>query len=127
MKTMFASALIALATITSAFASSNPTADPGKAMMKTAVFPGAEATKINVIVAKAAGQSARISIKDQQGRVLAEQFLPKKATAVRTKFDLSELQDGTYRVAISDGTREEVKSVTVQSQPSSATRIIALK
>jgi len=126
MKALFTAALAALVSVSASAATINPTTNPEKAPMKAVVYPGASANKLNVNVEKSAGSSASISVIDADGRALAVQHLPKKATTVQAKFDLSELADGDYKVVISDGTHKEVKSLSVKSPEVAPARVLAL-
>ncbi|GAA4396471.1 hypothetical protein GCM10023187_04640 [Nibrella viscosa] len=92
---------------------------------KSAVF--ASATTLNVMVEKEMGGRVEIRLKDAGGRVLHTNYLQKKDGKFWSKFDLSNLADGTYRVEITNGAESTVKDITLSTQsPVNVNRTIAM-
>ncbi|MGN7886213.1 hypothetical protein ACN9ML_01925 [Dyadobacter endophyticus] len=81
--------------------------------------------KIEVNVVKAEKQ-VLVNIVDQLGYTLASKTIEKDDAATRTRFDLSELPDGTYKVVLIDGKHKEVKSIELNTRSVEAQRIVSL-
>jgi hypothetical protein len=68
-----------------------------------------------------------VSLKTTDGRVLGQQSVSKKQGNFHFQFDLSELEDGAYTVAIVSGNDESAHPVTLTTKPfQSVKRTIAL-
>lgn len=124
MKTLAHSLLTALLLSTATFASdattkpttsANPTVTTDS--YKVAVIPSAIPSKLNVYVERNPGQVMLVSLKSTDGKVLAKQFVSKKQGNFRFKFDLSDLEDGTYSVEVASGKDVTVYPVTLATQP----------
>ncbi|WP_234733914.1 T9SS type A sorting domain-containing protein [Tellurirhabdus bombi] len=130
MKSLITSLLLAFAVTTASVAADNTTKPngPAKASLKTAVFSNPTADKLHVIVDKSQGYTAKIRLINAKGHTLYVQNLAKKEQIAHTKFDVSNLADGTYQVEITDGTNKEVKEITLKTaeQTVEATRTIAM-
>lgn len=81
--------------------------------------------KIEVNVIKAE-KEVSVNIIDQLGYTLASKTIEKDDAATRTRFDLSELPDGTYKVVLIDGKHKEVKSIELNTRSVEAQRIVSL-
>ena len=128
MKTLIASLALAFASVTVSVANDNTnTTNPEKPAMKTAVYPSKDAHKINVIIDKNEGATANVRLLSEKGEVLAIQRISKKKTIVHTRFDVTELTDGTYTVEISNGTSKEVKKLSLSTAKQEPVRLIAMK
>lgn len=127
MKTLFASALIALTMTTAAFAADDK-AEAAKSTFRSVVYPNVDAHKLNVNVEKTGNSRIYIKILDAKGNQLAVQALSKSTQKAQARFDVSELQDGTYRVVVTDGTNQIVKDIVLSTKtPSEAVvRTIAM-
>lgn len=124
MKTLAHSLLTALLLSTATFASdattkpttsANPTVTTDS--YKVAVVPSATPSKLNVYVERNPGQVMSVSLKSTNGKVIAKQFVSKKQGNFRFKFDLSDLEDGTYSVEVASGKDVTVYPVTLATQP----------
>lgn len=124
MKTFAQSLLAALLLSTATFASdatTKPTTSANPAVTtdsyKVVVFPSAVPSKLNVYVERTPGQMMLVSLKGQDGKVLAKQYINKKQGNFHFKFDMTEAQDGTYSVEITSGKDVTVYPVTLATQP----------
>jgi type IV pilus biogenesis protein CpaD/CtpE len=81
--------------------------------------------KIDVNVIKAEKQVS-LKVVDQLGNTLASQTIGKGASATRTRFDLSELPDGSYKVILIDGNHQEVKDIELNTQSAETQRVVSL-
>ena len=103
----------------------NPTATT--ASYKVAVFPSPNPSKLNVYVEREPGKQMVITLKDAAGEVLGKQIVGKKQGSFHFQFDLSELQDGAYKVEVVSGSDVTVHPVTLTTQPAQvSTRVLTL-
>lgn len=132
MKTLVSSLLVALFVTAStvSFARTDdrtPRESKTVAAFKVGVYPSVESTKLNVLIAKETGADISVQLRNEQGYVLATQWVSKKETSCRLRFDLSELEDGKYQVVVSDGTTKTVKEMNLATKtPVQVDRLISL-
>lgn len=81
--------------------------------------------KIEVNVIKAE-KEVSVNVIDQFGHTLASKTIEKEDAATRTKFDLSQLPDGAYKVVLIDGKHKEVKNIELNTRSVEAQRIVSL-
>lgn len=67
-----------------------------------------------------------LNLVDQTGRTLASKSIKKSDNATRTRFDLSQLPDGAYKVVLIDGKHKEVKAIELNTQAVEAHRVVSL-
>ncbi|GAB3269737.1 hypothetical protein GCM10027347_39950 [Larkinella harenae] len=117
MKTLFASALIALtfATTSATYADGHKEVAEVKSNFQAAVYPMINSMKINVNVNKAKDSKVNVRLLNAAGTTLTVLKLGKQNEASTIRFDLNNLEDGIYTVEISDGYKTEVKEVKVQT------------
>lgn len=117
--TLFLSAAFSLVLSLSSFAGTskleeNTTApESNNQISVTSFVPG----KIDVTVKKSEGKNRLIRLVDQTGRTLATVNV-KNDEDTRTRFDLSNLNDGEYEVVITDGTNKIIKPITLNTNDS---------
>lgn len=117
MKTLFASALIALtfSTTSATFAEDNKeTAEP-KSTFQSAVYPMINTMKVSVNVNKAKDSNVKVRLLNEAGQTLTVFKLGKNNESSSIRFDLNNLEDGIYKVEVSDGVKTEVKEVKLQT------------
>ncbi|GAA4467435.1 hypothetical protein GCM10023189_51100 [Nibrella saemangeumensis] len=126
MKTLITTIALALtlsATSLTASADSHRLTGPkAPTSYRVAVFPSSSAAKLNVIVEKAAGR-VEVRLKDAKGHVLHTSYLQKKDGKFWSRFDMSELQDGTYTVEIDNGAETTAKEVTLSTKATTFSRV----
>ncbi|GAB3689641.1 hypothetical protein GCM10027592_06270 [Spirosoma flavus] len=125
-KSLIAAVLISTATFA---APAKPTANPTATTesYKAAVFPSASPSKLNVFVEREPGKALIVFLKDKNGDMLAKQSISKKQGNFHFKFDMAELEDGTYQVEIVSGSDVTVHPVTLSTKPAqTAARTITL-
>ena len=116
MKTLFASALIALTLLASStFAADNVGKGKAKATFQSAVYPMVNSMKVGVNVSKEKDSKVNIRLINNSGQTLATKKLGKGSEATNLRFDLNDLEDGIYKVEISDGNHTEVKTVKLET------------
>ncbi|RCR67709.1 T9SS type A sorting domain-containing protein [Larkinella punicea] len=117
MKTLFASALLALALSTStvSFAADNKENAEPKSTFQMAVYPVINSMKVSVNVNKPKDSKVDIRLVDEAGQTLTVLKLGKDNESSIIRFDLNNLEDGIYKVEVSDGVKTEVKTVKVQT------------
>lgn len=94
---------------------------------KVGMYVSAKTTTLNVMVEKQAGSTVIIRLKDKNGHLLATHALKSNNERSRSKFNLSELTDGTYQVEITNGQDVTVKEIKLTTQkPVVETRFIAI-
>ena len=130
MKTIIKTLVLALTLSSVSYvASANPAAGEKKAATsyKAAIFPSSSTATLNVIVEKEMGHRVQITLKDAKGAVLHTEYLTKKEGSFWSKLNLSELQNGTYRVEVTNGAETTAKDITISTvTPASANRAIKL-
>ena len=128
MKTFISSVLVALAVSASTVTFANNDNTKTAATYQVGMYPSAETAKVNVMVAKEKGQALNVKLLDGNGAVLATHQLDKNDTTTRTRFDLSQLEDGNYKIVVGDGASKIVKEVNLQTKtPVQAERLISLR
>ncbi|SEI54806.1 hypothetical protein SAMN05216327_102387 [Dyadobacter sp. SG02] len=129
MKTLLASVLLtcSLALSSSVFAQSeagisHAIGDDTKTRFWVA---STENGKIDVSVIKSE-KEVSVNVVDQFGHTLASKTIKKSESATRTRFDLSQLPDGPYKVVLIDGKDKEVKTIELNTQAVEAQRVVSL-
>jgi len=104
MKTLITTLALALslATVTIA-ADTNAIDRPTKVARYESGIYTTVAGKLHVSVDKQIGGIVAVSFKDANGTVLFTRQIAKKDTQFRTRFDLSQLTDGTYELELTNG------------------------
>ncbi|GAB3256713.1 hypothetical protein GCM10027347_18690 [Larkinella harenae] len=129
MKTLLASALLAFTLTTSvAFATDNNEKKEAKSTFQSAVYPMINSMKVGVNVSKAKDSKVDIRLVNSDGYTLATKKVGKGSETVSLRFDMNQLEDGVYKVEISDGGYTEVKTVTLQTKAPvvAATRLVSM-
>ena len=97
------------------------------ATYKVGMYVSAKTTTLNVMVEKQAGSTVIIRLKDKEGHLLVTHALKNNSERSRSKFNLSELTDGTYQVEITNGQNVTVKEIKLTTQkPVVESRFIAI-
>ncbi|GAB3893275.1 hypothetical protein GCM10028803_07230 [Larkinella knui] len=116
MKTLVASALIALTFAAStAFADDHKENAKPKSTFQSAVYPMINSMKVSVNVQKATDSKINIRLVNSEGRTLATKRVGQGHEITAIRFDLNQLEDGVYKVEISDGFNTEIKTVKLQT------------
>lgn len=116
MKTVIASLLLSVLVSGASFATDN-----NPATLPSAVYPSSNATTVNVIVNQSTERNTAVRLLDQNGLVLAQQFIGKSSKATMTRFNLSQLKDGVYQVEIVSGQSKEVKQIQLTTNQPTVT------
>lgn len=129
MKTLIASVLLtaSLALSSTGYATSGTAiSSPGTEEVETRFWVVTTTNgKIEVNVIKAE-KEVSVNVIDQFGRTLASKTIEKDDAATRTRFDLSQLPDGAYKVVLIDGKHKEVKNIELNTRSVEAQRIVSL-
>ena len=131
MKTITKTLTLALTAAILSFASvsakpANPATAP--AAYKVGMYVSQKTTTLNVMVEKQAGNKVIIRLKNSEGQLLATQAIKGSEERSWSKFNLSDLTDGTYKVEITNGQDVTVKEITLSTQkPVDASRTIAVE
>ncbi|GAB3921318.1 hypothetical protein [Larkinella terrae] len=117
MKSLFASALIALTlgASTVSFANDPNVGTEKIATFQSVVYPVINSAKIRVNVNKAKGSRIHVTLKNEAGETLATEQLNKSTESSAIRFDLGQLEDGNYQVEVSDGLNKQVKEVKLHT------------
>lgn len=84
--------------------------------------------KLKVLIEKHSAKPMSILVKDASGEVLGYQFLSKKTGNYSLKFNLSELQDGEYRLEVVSGDNKDVYPLTLSTEtPTTPERAIIVE
>lgn len=129
MKTLIASVLLtcSLALSSTGFAKSETSVSnsigDGTETRFWVVSTGNGTIAVNVLKAE---KAVSLNLVDQTGRTLASKSIKKSDNATRTKFDLSQLPDGSYKVVLIDGKHKEAKTIELNTQTEEAHRVVSL-
>ncbi|KAA9349363.1 hypothetical protein [Larkinella humicola] len=116
MKTAFASIVAALLVSASSLSFANITPKPGdQAPFETSVIAFPSTMKIDVVVQNLEGTNLTIRLVDHLGITQATQRLSKHEKALRTRFDISALTDGIYKVVVSDGANTRTQEINIST------------
>ncbi|MRS62396.1 hypothetical protein [Larkinella terrae] len=115
MKTVIASLLIAFCASTASFAgtTTNPTDD--KVPFETSVIAFPAHMKLDVIVQNLEGANLTIRLVNEAGITQASQWLNKHEKAFRTRFDISALSDGVYKIIVTDGANTKTQEINIST------------
>jgi hypothetical protein len=114
MKTAFASVLFALTLGASSASFAQTATEPTPFATKLYAVEGG--SLVDVIVQNPDAKRLTVRIVDARGVTLASQSLLQTKTATRTRFDLSDLNDGNYRIEVSDGKTKQVEAVNLTTR-----------
>lgn len=117
MKTAIASLFIALCVSSASFAGNTPNPNPteGKVPFETSVIAFPDRMKLDVVVQNLEGANLTIRIVNEAGITQATQWLTKHEKAFRTRFDISGLNDGVYKVIVSDGANTKTQEINIST------------
>ncbi|GAB3256609.1 hypothetical protein GCM10027347_18520 [Larkinella harenae] len=128
MNTFISSVLVALAVSTSTPTFANTDNEKKADSYQVGLYPSLEEAKVNVMISKEKGAALDVLLLDSKGLILATHRLNKSETVTRTRFDMSELQDGTYKIVVSDGSSKIEKEVNLQTKkPVQAERTVRVR
>lgn len=118
---------LGLPTLTASFATTAPVGiiHPKTAVaFKTGVYVNAGG-KLNIALDKDTGGTVSVMLKNAKGDILFSQSVPKKDQQFRVSLDLTQLPDGSYTVACSNGLETTQQTVTLQTkEPTTPRRVI---
>ncbi|WP_111630367.1 T9SS type A sorting domain-containing protein [Larkinella arboricola] len=119
MKKLVASAFLTLllGMISVCFADNSQDAPEAKSSFRLAVYPAANNMKISVNIKKAKNSKVNIRLLNQMGETLTVLNLGRDNESSTIRFDLNHLEDGIYRIEVSDGSKTEIKTVFLQTRP----------
>ena len=127
MKTLIASALIALSTATAVPVFANAASENVKMETDTRFWVvSGNNGKIDVNVVKSEIKDLSIELLDGTGHILASSNVAKDSTATRTRFDLTALPDGEYKVILTDGKNKQVKTIELNTSTSAVVRTVSV-
>ncbi|GAB3900328.1 hypothetical protein [Spirosoma agri] len=131
MKTLIKSLLIAFTVSLVTISASQAEANPGKntstvATYKTGIYTTLDG-KLQIALDKETNGAVDIKLKSADGELLFVQHLNKKENKARIRLTMSELQDGTYQVEVTNGVDTTTHSVTISTQQASTPgRLVAI-
>ncbi|MFD1145490.1 T9SS type A sorting domain-containing protein [Larkinella insperata] len=128
MKALINTLLVALTLTAASFttAQAGPKEPKKAAAFQSGIHTTAEG-KLQVAVQKEATSPVVVNLLDAEGNTVFSQQIGKRQEAVRLRMDVSNLPDGVYQVAISNGVETTTKEVTLSTkQPVAAPRLVAV-
>lgn len=111
MKTVLASFIALFLSATTVGFAGNTVGE--KAPFQSSVIALPSHMKIDVVVQNQQDASLTIRLVDQLGITQATKKLGKDTKTFRTRFDISALSDGIYRVIVSDGTNTQTQEINL--------------
>lgn len=104
-----------------------PKESASAATYEVGTYSSNDGTKLNVAVDKQAGSRVDIRLKDATGKVLFMELLGKKEEKYRAVLNISDLENGSYQLVISNGVSTVVRTVTVLTKNATeSVRTVAL-
>jgi hypothetical protein len=82
--------------------------------------------KIDVNVVKSDLKKVSVNVVDQFGHTLASKNISKGNLATRTRFDLNNLPDGTYKVILIEGDQQQVKDIELNTHDVETVRTVSV-
>ena len=128
MKALFNTLLVAFALTAASFntVQADPTKPKKAAAFQTGIHTTAEG-KLQVAVQKETTSAVLVRLLDEKGNAVFSQQISKRQDAVRLRLDVSNLPDGMYQVAVSNGVKTTTKEVTLATKQIEATpRLVAV-
>jgi hypothetical protein len=132
MKTIIRSLALALSlSLTIATASMAEDTPRGRAttaaVYKTGIYSTASG-QLNIAIDKEAGGFVNIHLKSPNGILLYTQSVGKNELKYRVRLNLSELEDGVYKLVTTNGAETNVRELVISTpQPTTANRVVAVK
>lgn len=126
--------IIAIATLTTSSIFANPIAGETSVNANKAnnfaigMYQSVGTLDMHLTLDKIAGKTVSVLIKDKTGKVIHTEKIAKNARSYHGKFDLQELNDGTYTIEITDGTDTITRTININSaKPQEITRTIVVE
>lgn len=91
-------------------------------------YLAAAGTKLRVNVDKQVGGQVTIQLLDAQSKVYYEQTMSPLETTVRLSLDIADLNDGDFRLKVSNGLDVVVREIKISTpKPTAASRLVAVQ
>ncbi|WP_247235624.1 hypothetical protein [Telluribacter sp. SYSU D00476] len=120
----------ALFTLTASFASTETATTPEKGFtFNSSAYTSVTTQQLHVAVEKQEGRKVQIQLLNEQGDVLVDEVVGKKKNSYRARIEVNHLQDGTYKLLITDGTTTQSRTIKLStSAPVTApARVVSLQ
>ncbi|GAB3909005.1 hypothetical protein GCM10028803_45830 [Larkinella knui] len=133
MKTLIKSLLVAFSlTAATVSASQAESHKPARQPKQAAAFQSSMYTttegKVQIAVKKQTGGKVEVRLTNSAGKEFFAQSIGKRQEAARVRLDVSDLPDGVYQVAITNGVETTTQALTLATarQTVAATRLVAV-
>jgi hypothetical protein len=83
---------------------------------QTSAYRPSDKVQVNLFVTKKSGSSLKVMLKNDKSQVLFTGYAPDKIEKCGWKIDMSNLEDGTYKLVITDGVSTETKEVVLDTK-----------
>ncbi|WP_077924078.1 hypothetical protein [Spirosoma sp. 209] len=115
-KSLALTLLTGIATASVSLAETKPIVRPtAAASFKTGVY-STPSGKLHISLDKQTGGTVDVRLKDAKGTVLYSERLGRNETRYRTRLDLSELENGTYELEMTNGVETTRQTVVINAQ-----------
>jgi hypothetical protein len=115
-KSLALTILTGIATASVSLAETKPIVRPtAAASFKTGVY-STPSGKLHISLDKQTGGTVDVRLKDAKGTVLYSERLGRNETRYRTRLDLSELENGTYELEMTNGVETTRQTVVINAQ-----------
>ncbi|RYC71646.1 T9SS type A sorting domain-containing protein [Spirosoma sordidisoli] len=115
-KSLALTILTGIATTSFSLAETKPIVRPtAAASFKTGVY-STPSGKLHISLDKQTGGTVDVRLKDAKGTVLYSERLGRNETRYRTRLDLSELENGTYELEMTNGVETTRQTVVINAQ-----------
>ncbi|GAB3279518.1 hypothetical protein GCM10027347_54290 [Larkinella harenae] len=129
MKALISTLLVAFALTAASFnaVNANPKEPKKAAAFQTGIYTTTEG-KLQVAVQKETTSPVLVQLRNAKGEPVFAQRIGKNQGAVRYRLDMSNLPDGVYHLAVSNGVETTTKEITLETQqPVIAARQVAVQ
>ncbi len=107
--------VFALLTLTATIANATTVGPEKSPIFDSSVYTSTMTKQLHVAVEKQEGSKVQIKLVNEKGDILAEEIVGKKKINYRARFELNQLQDGTYKLLITDGTTTQSRTLSLST------------
>jgi uncharacterized protein YegP (UPF0339 family) len=110
-------AIAALSAITFISNATDTNSAPTKSKtFEVGIYQSVNTLKMNVMIEKSTDKGLTVVLKDKNGEILASETVGKNDKSYHAKFDMSELEDGTYTFEFTKGNEKVIKEVQLSTK-----------
>ncbi|GAB3918043.1 T9SS type A sorting domain-containing protein [Larkinella terrae] len=126
-KSLFVAFALTLVSFSVSHATNRPITGLKAVAYETSLYTDAKGN-LRIAIDKQTGGTVEVRLVNSEGKEFFVERIGKQQQKARMKLDVSELPDGNYQVAVSNGAASLINNLTISTQqPSFTGRMIAVK